>query len=58
MNEQESTASLPMRALAILVLVVAGWIVLKVVIGILAGIATAIVVVAAILAVIWAIRTL
>lgn len=47
-----------MRALAIVVLALAGWFLLKVVIGILASVATFIAIVAAIFAVIWAVRTL
>jgi hypothetical protein len=47
-----------MRALAIVVLAIAAWILLKVVINVIAGLATAIVVVLAVLAVIWALRTL
>ena len=46
------------RALAILVLVVAAWILLKVVIGIVAGLATIIVAVLAVVAIVWAIRIL
>ena len=52
------SSSLPMRALAIVVLAFAGWFLLKVVIGVLATVATFIAIIAAILAVIWAIRTL
>jgi len=44
--------------LAILVLVVAAWILLKIVIGVVAGLATFIVVVLAIVAIVWAIRVL
>src|SRR3954466_6551292 len=46
------------RALAILVLVVAAWILLKIVIGVVAGLATIIVAVLAIFPIIWAIRIL
>jgi hypothetical protein len=46
------------RMLAILVLIVAAWILLKIVIGIVAGVATVIVAVLAVFAVIWAIRVL
>jgi predicted membrane protein len=46
------------RMLAILVLIVAAWILLKIVIGIVAGVATVIVAVIAIFAVVWAIRVL
>jgi hypothetical protein len=53
-----SSASLGKRALALLVLLVAAWIVFKVVLSIAAMVATIIVVVLAIAAVIWAIRVL
>ena len=46
------------RMLAILVLVIAAWILLKIVIGIVAGLATLIVVVLAIVAIVWALRVL
>jgi hypothetical protein len=46
------------RMLAILVLIVAAWILLKIVIGIVAGLATIIVAVLAIIAVVWALRVL
>jgi hypothetical protein len=55
---REAAGDLGRRALAILVLVVAAWILLKIVIGIVAGVATIIVAVLAIIAVIWAIRVL
>jgi hypothetical protein len=54
----ESSPSLARRAIALLVLVVAAWILLKVVIGIIASVSTVIVVVLAIVAVLWALRTL
>jgi len=44
--------------LAILVLVVAAWILFKVVIGVVTALATTIVVVLAVIAIIWAIRIL
>ena len=50
--------SLGKRALALLVLVVAAWVLFKVVIGLVTAVATVVVVVLAILAVIWAIRVL
>jgi hypothetical protein len=53
-----SGASLGKRALALLVLLVAAWIIFKVVLGIVTALATVIVVVLAIVAVIWAIRVL
>jgi hypothetical protein len=46
------------RMLAILVLLVAAWILFKVVIGVVTAIATTIVVVIAIVAIVWAIRVL
>jgi predicted membrane protein len=46
------------RMLAILVLIVAAWILLKIVIGIVAGLATVVVAAFAIFAILWAIRTL
>ena len=55
---QASGASLGKRALALLVLLVAAWILFKVVIGVVTVAATAIVFVLAIVAVIWAIRVL
>ena len=55
---REAAGDLGRRALAILVLVIAAWILLKIVIGIVAGVATIIVAALAIFAVIWAIRVL
>jgi hypothetical protein len=55
---ESSSPSLAKRALALLVLVIAAWILLKIVIGIVAGISTFIVVVLAIVGVVWALRTL
>jgi hypothetical protein len=55
---EETRPTLAKRALAILVLAVAGWILLKVVIGLLAGIATIVVIGVAIVAIIWALNTL
>lgn len=57
MNEPGGS-TLKQRALAILVLAIAGWILLKVVIGIVAGIATTLVLIAAVIAVVWALRVL
>ncbi len=53
-----SSSSLGKRAVAFLVLLVAAWILLKVVIGFVTAVATVIAVVLAIVAVIWAIRVL
>jgi hypothetical protein len=58
MEEKQSTSSFGMRVLAALVLALAAWFLLKVVIGIVAGIAWFVAVVVAIVAVVWAARTL
>jgi hypothetical protein len=55
---REAAGDLGRRMLAILVLIVAAWILLKIVIGIVAGLATVIVAVLAIFAIFWAIRVL
>ena len=47
-----------MKALAVIVLLVAAWILLRVVIGLIAGVAWFIVIVLAIVAIFWAWRTL
>ena len=52
--QQEAGPSLLTRFIALVVLVVAAWILLKVVIGLLAGLATIIVVVLAIFGIVWA----
>ena len=54
----DSGSSLLQRVIAILVLAVAAWVLLKVVIGVLVGIATTIVVVLAVAAVVWALTRL
>ncbi|MEA2253517.1 MAG: hypothetical protein QOC78_24 [Solirubrobacteraceae bacterium] len=46
------------RIVAAIVLVVAAWLLFKVVIGIVAGVAYFLVVVVAVIAVVWAVRTL
>jgi uncharacterized membrane protein YccC len=59
MNEEAAAKpSLLKRLLALVVLAVAAWILLKFVIGLIAGLATVIVIVLAIVAVIWALNTL
>jgi hypothetical protein len=58
METEKAGPSLAMRAVAVLVLLVAAWILLKVVIGLIAGIAWFIVIVAALVAVVWAWSTL
>ena len=55
---EKTGSSFPMKILAVLVLAVAAWILLKVVIGILAGVAWIIVIVLAVLGVLWAWNTL
>ena len=52
--QQEAGPSLLTRFIALVVLVVAAWVLLKIVIGVLAGVATVIVVVLAIFGVVWA----
>jgi hypothetical protein len=56
--DEKTGPSLAMRALAIIVLLIAAWILLKVVIGMIAGIAWLIVIVLAVVAVLWAWSTL
>jgi uncharacterized membrane protein YccC len=53
-----SGSSLAKRALALVILLVAAWILLKVVIGVITAIAWVVVAVLAVAAVIWAIRVL
>jgi uncharacterized membrane protein YccC len=57
-DTREPRPSLGRRAVALLVLLIAGWILLKVVIGLIAGLATVIVIVVALVAIIWAWRIL
>ena len=56
--EEKTGSSFGMRVLAALVLALAAWFLLKVVIGIIAGVAWFVAVVVAIVAVVWAARTL
>ena len=58
MNEEAAKPSLLKRLIALVVLVIAAWILLKFVIGLIAGLATVIVIVLALVAVIWALNTL
>lgn len=58
MEQEAAHPSLARRALAVLVLAIAAWILLKFVIGFITGLATVIVIVLAIVAVFWALRTL
>jgi hypothetical protein len=53
-----SSASLGKRLIALVVLVIAAWILLKWAIGLIMGVATLIVIVLAVFGVLWAIRTL
>ena len=52
--QQEAGPSITTRLIALIVLVIAAWILLKVVIGVLAGLSTLIVVVLAIAGIVWA----
>ena len=54
MEEKSSSPSFVMRVVAALVLALAAWFLLKVVIGIIAGLSTLIVVVFAIVGIVWA----
>ena len=56
--EEKTSSSFGMRVLAALVLALAAWFLLKVIIGIVAGVAWFVAVVVAIVAVVWAARTL
>ena len=51
---QEARPSLVTRFIALAVLVVAAWILLKVVIGLIAGLSTLVVVILAIVGIVWA----
>lgn len=55
---EKSGPSLASRALAAVVLLVAAWVMLKVVLGIVAAVAWTVVTILAIVAVIWALRVL
>jgi hypothetical protein len=56
--EEKTGPSIVMRVVAALILAVAAWFLLKVVIGIVTGIAWLVAVVVAIIALVWAVRTL
>jgi hypothetical protein len=59
MNEEASTSSgLGTKLIAIVLLLVGAWILFKVVIGVVAGIAWLVVIVGAIIAVLWAVSAL
>jgi hypothetical protein len=53
-QQQEAGPSFLSRVAALVVLVVAAWVLLKIVLGLLAGVATVIVVVLAIVGIVWA----
>ena len=52
--QEEARPSILTRFIALIVLVVAAWILLKVVIGLIAGLSTLVVVILAIVGVVWA----
>lgn len=56
--DEKTGPSLAVRALAVIVLLLAAWILLRVVIGLVAGLAWIAMIVIAIVAVVWAWRTL
>jgi hypothetical protein len=56
--EEKTRPSFALRALALIVLLLAAWLLLRVVIGLVAGVAWIVVVVLAVVAVVWAWRTL
>jgi hypothetical protein len=55
---REAAANLGRKALALVVLLVAAWLLLKVVIGVVAAVAWVVVAVVAVIAVLWAINVL
>jgi hypothetical protein len=58
MEDTAAKPSILKRLLALVVLAIAAWLLLKFVIGLIAGLATIIVVVVCVMAVIWALRVL
>jgi len=58
MEDTKQGPSLVRRAIAVLVLAVAAWLLLKIVIGIIASVAWIVVAVIAVVGVLWAINTL
>lgn len=58
MQEENTGPSFGARVLAAVVLAVAAWFLLKVIIGLVAGVAWFVAVVVALIAVVWAVRTL
>jgi hypothetical protein len=57
-QKTEPGPSILSRVLAVVVLAVAGWLLLKFLIGIVAWLATVVVVIVAVIAVVWALRVL
>lgn len=55
---EQSSPSFLKRVLAVVVLAVAAWILIKFALGMIAWLATVVVIIGAIVAVVWAIRTL
>jgi hypothetical protein len=58
MDDQTAKPSILKRLLALVVLAIAAWILLKFVIGLIAGVATLVVIVLCLVAVVWALRVL
>jgi hypothetical protein len=58
MEDTAAKPSILKRLLALVVLAIAAWILLKFVIGLIAGLATIIVIVLCVVAVVWALRVL
>jgi hypothetical protein len=58
MENEKSGPSFGARVLAVLVLAVAAWFLLKVIIGVIAGVAWFVAIVVALIAAVWAVRTL
>jgi hypothetical protein len=56
--EETAKPSILKRLLALVVLAIAAWILLKFVIGLIAGVATLVVIVLCLVAVVWALRVL
>ena len=58
MEEARTSPSLAKRAVAVVVLAIAAWLLLKVVIGIIASVAWIVVAVVAVVGILWAVNTL
>ena len=57
-TEAKSGSSWGAKLIAVVILAVGAWVLLKVVIGLIAGLATVIIIGMALVAIIWAVRTL